>query len=108
MRQAGFMAAACIYALQNNIERLAEDHSHAQQLGQALEQMPFVKNVLPVETNIVIFDVTDNYTPVQIVDLLKEKGVLSYAISSTQVRLVTHLDISADMINETISIFKQL
>src|SRR6185437_14774900 len=56
MRQAGFMAAAGIYALENNIQRLAEDHRHARMLAEALEKKDFVKNILPVETNIVIFE----------------------------------------------------
>jgi threonine aldolase len=108
MRQAGFIAAAGIYALQNNVERLAEDHAHARQLGVALESLPFVKRVLPVETNIVIFDVADQYTSNDIVAKLKEHNVWAYAISASQVRLVTHLDITPDMVKETIRAFQQL
>jgi threonine aldolase len=108
MRQAGFIAAAGIYALRNHVDRLQEDHDHAQQLGKALKGLPFVARVLPVETNIVIFDVTDGYTPTGLVAQLKEKGVLAYAISANQVRLVTHLDVTANMVQETIHIFKQL
>ena len=59
MRQAGFLAAAGIYALDHHIERLKTDHLHATQLGSTLMKLPFVKTVLPVETNIVIFELQD-------------------------------------------------
>jgi len=108
MRQAGYMAAAGIYALRNHIDRLEVDHNHARQLSIVLESCSFVSRVLPVETNIVIFDVAEGYTAPELVAQLKEKNVLAYAISNNQVRLVTHLDISSDMVAETIRIFKQL
>ncbi|ANE49460.1 low-specificity L-threonine aldolase [Flavisolibacter tropicus] len=108
MRQAGFIAAAGIYALRNHVDRLEEDHQHAKQLEAALNELPFVSQVLPVETNIVIFTVAEGYTPQNLVAQLKEKGILAYAISATQIRLVTHLDVTPDMINETIRIFQQL
>ena len=62
MRQAGYLAAACMYALDNNIERLNDDHHHAKQLATALQQKDFVGEMLPVETNIVIFEVKGKYT----------------------------------------------
>lgn len=108
MRQAGYIAAAGIYALRNHIDRLEEDHYHARQLGAALQTCSFVSKVLPVETNIVIFDVANGYSAPGLVAQLKEKGIWAYAISNTQVRLVTHLDISADMVDNTIKIFQQL
>ncbi|HEU4904336.1 MAG TPA: GntG family PLP-dependent aldolase, partial [Flavisolibacter sp.] len=67
MRQAGYLAAAGIYALQNNIDRLDVDHQHAKQLAEALSRKEFVGTVLPVETNIVIFSVKDGYTPQSLV-----------------------------------------
>ena len=70
MRQAGFLAAAGIFALEHNIERLAEDHQHAKLLAECLSEKDFVKNILPVETNIIIFEVHDNKA-LSIVDLLK-------------------------------------
>lgn len=108
MRQAGYIAAAGIYALRNHIDRLEEDHNHARQLGATLESCSFVTSVLPVETNIVIFEVAEGYTAQGLVAQLKEKGVWAYAISNNQVRLVTHLDVSDNMIAETIRIFNQL
>ena len=108
MRQAGFIAAAGIYALKNNIERLTEDHQHARQLAASLKDQEFVTGVMPVETNIIIFSVKPPYTPQSLVAKLKEHNILGYAISPTQVRLVLHLDISADMVQKTIDVFKKL
>jgi threonine aldolase len=108
MRQAGFVAAAGVYALEHNIDRLAEDHCHAQLLAAALADKHFVTEVLPVETNIVIFGVQAPYTPVSFVAKLKEHNILGYAISPTQVRLVLHLDITPDMVEQTIQVFEEM
>ena len=108
MRQAGYLAAAGIYALQNNIERLQQDHDHAKQLAKTLAQKDFVGTILPVETNILIFEVNDKYTPTSFVARLKEVDILSYAISPTQVRMVVHLDINSAMIEKTIQAINQL
>jgi len=101
LRQAGFMAATGIYAMENNIARLAEDHLHAKQLAQALLEKTFVGHMLPVETNILIFEVKGDWTPQHFADYLKREGILVMAISPTQVRIVTHLDVTAEMINTT-------
>lgn len=108
MRQAGSIAAAGSYALDHHVERLAEDHHRAALLAEVLAQQSWVKAVLPVETNILIFEVADTHNAPELVAAFKEKGILAYAIAPTQVRLVTHLDISEKMINETISIFRNL
>lgn len=108
MRQAGFIAAAGIYALQNNIERLSQDHFHAQQIASAIEKKTFVKMLLPVTTNIIIFELTDQITAYELVEKLKEKDILGYAISPNRIRLVTHLDISESMTAKTIEVFNQL
>lgn len=108
MRQAGFLAAAGIYALQNNIDRLNQDHTHAKQLAEIIATKSFVQFVLPVETNIIIFELTDLYTAPTFVSILKEQGILGYAISPNRVRLVVHLDISEEMVNKSIDVFKKL
>ena len=101
MRQAGFMAAAGIYALDNHIERLQEDHHHARAIADALKGKSFVGEILPVETNIVIFEVK-NKTPKQFCDEMKEKEILCLPMSQTTVRMVTHLDITSNMIDQVI------
>jgi len=108
MRQAGFLAAAGIYALDHHVNRLAEDHEHAKALATALNEASFVSSVMPVETNIVLFDVTLTYKAEQVVKALATKGILCSSTSSKTIRFVTHLDISATMIDQTIEIIKNL
>ena len=108
MRQAGFLAAAGIYALDNHIERLADDHANAKSLASALKDAPFVSSVMPVETNIVLFDVTPNYNADQVVRAFEAKGVLCNSTSTKTIRFVTHLDISTTMVDEAIEIIKKL
>ncbi|MBI3138425.1 MAG: aminotransferase class V-fold PLP-dependent enzyme [Sphingobacteriales bacterium] len=108
MRQAGFLAAAGIYALQHHIDRLAEDHLHATRIAEAISGKSFVKMMLPVETNIIIFESDDSLTAPQLVDRLKEQGILGYPISPNRVRLVVHLDITPAMTEKTIQVINQL
>ena len=108
MRQAGYLATACIFALDNNIERLQQDHTHAKQLADTLQQKDFVGEMLPVETNIVIFEVKGRYTAAELANAFRKNDILAIAISKTQVRMVTHLDISSTMINETIEVINHL
>ncbi|MGZ3852723.1 MAG: threonine aldolase family protein, partial [Flavisolibacter sp.] len=108
MRQGGYLAAAGIYALQNNIDRLGQDHDHAKQISEALAKKSFVGDMLPVETNIVIFAVKQPWTSASFVDKLKESGILGHPISPTQVRLVTHLDVTALMVEKTIDVINKL
>lgn len=108
MRQAGFLAAAGIYALNNNIERLEEDHQHAKQIAASLVTSKYVNHILPVETNIIIFETTESITAPELVARLKEKEILGYAIAPNRVRLVLHLDITQQMVEYTIDTFKLL
>jgi threonine aldolase len=108
MRQAGYLAAAGIYALQNNIQRLAIDHEHARQIAGTLSKKEFVKMVLPVETNIIIFELNDSITAPALVEKLKAFDILGYAIAPKRVRLVLHLDITEEMVEKTIEIISNL
>ena len=108
MRQGGFMAAAGIYALEHHIERLKEDHANAKAIATAISSRSFVKMMLPVETNIIIFELDESLTAPQLVARLKEQDILGYAISPNRVRLVTHLDITPAMTEKTIQVFNQL
>ncbi|HQR93529.1 MAG TPA: low-specificity L-threonine aldolase [Sediminibacterium sp.] len=108
MRQAGYLAAAGIYALENNVQRLEEDHRHTKMLETAIAKKDFVGDILPVETNILIFEVKGRYTSPQLTAKLKDHGILAIAISPTQVRLVVHLNISPQEIQTTISLIETL
>jgi threonine aldolase len=108
MRQAGFMAAAGLYALEHNISRLAEDHKHARLLAETLQTRDFVGEILPVETNIIIFEVKEQFTARELSAKLKEQGILAIPISPKQIRLVVHLDISAGDVQRTIDILQAL
>jgi threonine aldolase len=105
MRQAGFLAAAGIYALDNNVERIKEDHSHAKQIEAALRQCTLVKNVLPVATNIVIAEVED---AILFAEKLAPQNVKVQPFSATHVRFVTHLDVSKEMVESACSFLQQL
>jgi threonine aldolase len=100
MRQAGFMAASGIYALQHHIERLNEDHQHATMICNHLQQKKFVKGILPVETNIVIFEVNENTDAKDVVNKLQESGIKCLTISPTQIRMVFHLDIKPEDVSK--------
>jgi threonine aldolase len=108
MRQAGSLAAAGLYALDHHIDRLKQDHIHAQQLAACIAKKPFVKMLLPVETNIIIFELQEGLSAPAMVASLKEKGILGYAISPVRIRLVTHLDISENDIHQTIEVLNAL
>ena len=108
MRQAGILAAAGIFALENNISRLAVDHHHAKLIEDALMKKEFVKNIFPVETNIIIFEVCGRFTAAQFVQILQEDDIKTIAISDNQVRIVLHLDITESMVDRTISIIEKL
>jgi threonine aldolase len=99
MRQAGYLAAACIYALDNHIERLKEDHDRARQIGKLLELLPFVSHVYPVDTNIVIAELADR-TSKQYLSQLEETGILAVSFGPNLVRFVTHLDFTDDHLME--------
>ena len=105
MRQAGFMAAAGIYALDNHIDRLKEDHDHALAIADALKGKSFVEKILPVETNIVIFEVKSK-PPKQFCEEMKSHNILCLPMSPTTVRMVFHLDVTSEMINRILEVLK--
>jgi threonine aldolase len=108
MRQAGYLAAACIYALDNNVERLREDHRKAKELENLLLTLPYIKEVTPVQTNLVFFSLRDEM-PVDIfLRKLRENDIYAMALAPQQVRFVTHLDISDEMIEKVKAVLKEL
>lgn len=108
MRQAGFLAAAGIYALDHHVERLKEDHRRARALAQALEKLPTVENIRPVETNILIFDVKAPHTASSFLAQLTEKGIMAVPFGPQTIRLVTHLDFTKDMLEQVLEAIKTL
>ena len=94
MRQAGFLAAAGIYALDHHVTRLKNDNDNAKKLGAVLSELPYVENVRPVQTNIVIFDVKAPYTSKSFLALLESKGIQATPFGPMTVRFCTHLDVN--------------
>jgi threonine aldolase len=108
MRQSGFLAAAAIYAVQNNIGRLKEDHTRAKAIASFLGSLNYVKEVMPAQTNIVIFSLNDRYTQSEFLKLLNDKGLWAVGFGSDQIRLVTHMDFTDEMLEGTLNIFRKL
>lgn len=108
MRQAGYLAAAGIFALENNIKRLADDHRRAREIAEVLSEKDFIGNFLPVETNILIFEVTGKFTPETLKEEFLKNDIKVTAISKTQVRIVLHLNITEQMVAKTIKVIKEL
>ena len=97
MRQAGYLAAAAIYALDHHVDRLAEDHARAKVIGQMLEKHPLVSEVFPVMTNIVIARL-QGISPEDFLSKLADKGIKAVKFGKDQVRFVTHLDFNDEML----------
>ncbi len=108
MRQAGYLAAAGIYALNNHVDRLKEDHARARELGELIAGLPYVKEVMPVETNILIFRLNDDVKDVDFMKDLKARGVLAIGFGPQTIRLITHLDFTDEMLEETKKILSSL
>ena len=94
MRQSGYLAACGLYALENNINRLEEDHKKAKEIEETLQSLYFVKKVEEVETNIIIFEINSNYSSEIFINKLQKKGVKLIGMGDNKLRLVTHLDYS--------------
>ena len=108
MRQVGYLAAAGIYALAHNIVRLKEDHSKARHIGNLLETMPYIEQVMPVETNILIFTLNNKYSEKEFLLKLKEKDIHAMPIGPQVVRFVTHLDFTDSMLMKVDEVLKSL
>lgn len=99
MRQSGMLAAACIYALDNHVSRLLDDHKKAKVIESILKSCSWVKDVEPVETNIIIFYTSDNVDPNRVIDLLVDRGVRIVSMGKGVLRMVTHLGVTDDQID---------
>ena len=106
MRQAGYLAAAGIYALDYQVERLRDDHARARQLATVLAELPWVAAIRPVQTNIVIFDLVPPLTPAVLLDFLKKNGVTASAFGPQTIRFVLHLDVTQEMVERVAQVLR--
>lgn len=108
MRQSGYLAAACSYALDHHVERLSIDHERAKKLEANLLALPYVKSCMPVETNILIFTLNDHISGESFVKQCAEKGLLCTAFAKQNIRFVTHLDFTDSMLTKCIEILQSI
>ncbi|TYB76373.1 threonine aldolase family protein [Bizionia myxarmorum] len=106
MRQAGYLAAAGLYALDNHVERLAEDHQKAKEIGSVLLGLPFIKKVEPVETNIIIFELAERKNEIAFLNYFAEKDIILSGMGSGKLRIVTHLDYTDSMHDHFLTVLK--
>lgn len=108
MRQAGYLAAAAIYALDNNLDRLKDDHKKAKEIGQTLAKLSIIKNVEPIETNIIIFELNKNVDEKHFIQKLKDKNIHIIGMGTNKLRIVTHLDYTDAMHEKVLFSLKAL
>ncbi len=109
MRQAGFLAAAGIYALDNQLERLSEDHKKAKEIGAVLETLSYIKKVEPIETNIIIFEIDENeLSSENFIAKLKQNNVHIIGMGQGKLRIVTHLDYTDTMHQSFLNMLKTI
>lgn len=108
MRQSGYLAAAGVYALQHNINRLEDDHRRAKELGLVLQQLPWIEKVASVETNILIFEVKKVLDEKTVIEKFKEKGILISSMGQGKLRIVAHLDYQQVMHEYVLETLKKL
>jgi len=108
MRQAGILAAAGIYALENNVQLLKEDHTKTKKMGEVLAKCSYVEKIYPPETNILIFETKASKTAEQLIEQLEEHNIKAIAFGKHQVRLVTHLDVTDEMCDKVCEALTEL
>jgi len=108
MRQVGFLAAAGLYALDSNIERLKDDHKKAKEIASVLAAASYVKKVEAVETNIIIFSLNDTIDEIHFLNTLEEKQIRISNLGQGKIRIVTHLDYSNEMHDRLLTTFKAM
>jgi len=108
MRQVGYLAAAGLYALDNNIERLKEDHKKAKEIGEVLSQLPMIKTVEPIETNIIIFELNEDADETTFVQNLADNNIKIIGMGGGKLRMVTHLDYTEGMHERVLGVLKSM
>jgi threonine aldolase len=108
MRQAGYLAAAGLYALQNNITRLEDDHKRAKELGIVLSQLDWVGKVEPIETNILIFSLRQGLEDKLVIEKLRQKNIAISSMGHGKLRIVTHMDYKQVMHDYVLDVLQKL
>jgi threonine aldolase len=108
MRQAGYLAAAGLFALEHNVQRLRDDHVRAQTLERELRTLPYVASVLPAETNIVICSLEEGLSPDRFLEKLRSQGLRATSMGGQLIRFVFHLDISDDQLGIIVETLRKL
>jgi threonine aldolase len=108
MRQAGYLAAAGLFALEHNVGRLRDDHVKAQTIERELRTLPYVANVLPAETNIVIFSLQARLSPDRFLEKLQSRGLRANSMGGQTIRFVFHLDINDDQLGVIVETLRKL
>jgi threonine aldolase len=108
MRQAGFIGATALYALDHHIKRLKNDHIRAKKIAETLKNSSFTDSLLPVDTNIIIFSLKDPWTSETFLQKLSDKGIKGIAFGTKMIRFVTHLDFDDAMLEKTLKALREL
>ena len=108
LRQSGYLAAAALYALDNNIDRLTEDHEKAKEIGNALEKLSIIKTIEPIETNIIIFELNEDIDESGFVKSLAKKDIHIIGMGGGKLRMVTHMDYTNAMHEKFVRVIKTL
>jgi len=108
MRQAGYLAAAGLYALDHHIKALVDDHDRARALGEIVRNLPFVSSVQPVDTNILIFELEDGLSPNQLLTKLGAEDIRALPFGGQEIRMVTHREITDTMVDRFSEVVKKL
>jgi threonine aldolase len=108
MRQAGYLAAACIFALDNNVVRLRDDHRRAKQLESLLLSLPYVESVVPVQSNLVFFSLKPVMPAKDFLQKLRDNDIHAMALAPQEVRFVTHLDITDEMMAKVEKVLRDI
>jgi len=108
MRQVGYLAAACIYALDNNVERLADDHYHAKKIERTLIKQKYIEYVLPVKTNIVIFGLNETISQIEFMKILNDNNIFIVSMGGGKLRITTHLDFNDNDLEIVLSVLDKI
>ena len=106
MRQVGIVASAGTYALNHHVDRLKDDHEHAQIIANALANCSWINHVLDVETNIIVASLKDDFEPLKFLHKLEDNGVLAIPFGKGKIRMVTHLDVSSGNVEKVVESLK--